>query len=243
MADARLFAKLDLGYFDNPKVADFIEDHPQVIFLHLRAILYCRQHLTNGRFPVRLVCRMVSATYCGSECGQECDYCRAVDAGLLDRIDPRNGYVHDYLKHQDSAEDVQRRSRAGKKGAAARWSESDANRNADRTTDGNAEANAEERRGEESEESSRRRPSRPLPDDWSPTEKHSRYAAEHSIDLEAQAARFRNHAEAKDLRYANWNAAFTNWLTKALEYGQTTQRAAADPWAHVQQIRPGGVVA
>ena len=34
MPDARLFAKFDLGYFDNPKIADFVEDHPRVIFLH-----------------------------------------------------------------------------------------------------------------------------------------------------------------------------------------------------------------
>ena len=93
MADARLFAKLDLGYFDNPKIADFIEDHPHAIFLHLRAILYCRQHLTDGHFPVRLVCRMASATYCGSECESECDYCRAVAAGLFERVDAKTGNV------------------------------------------------------------------------------------------------------------------------------------------------------
>lgn len=148
MADARQFAKLDLGYFDNPKVADYIDEHPHVPILHLRAILYCRQHLTNGKFPIRLVTRMVSATYCGSECASECDYCRGCDAGLFDRLDERSGLVHDYLKHQQSAEDVERLSNAGKKGAAARWgSESDANGNANGNATPNAEANAE--RGEE----------------------------------------------------------------------------------------------
>lgn len=149
MADARLFAKLDLGYFDNPKIADFIEDHPHAIFLHLRAILYCRQHLTDGHFPVRIVCRMASATYCGSECESECDYCRATAAGLFERVDAKTGNVHDYLDHQDSAEQVQNRSRAGRKGAHSRWSEA---RDADRNADRNADTNAEERRGEESKE-------------------------------------------------------------------------------------------
>ena len=87
MADARLFAKFDLGYFDNPKIADFVEDHPRVIFLHQRAFLYCRQHLTDGEFPVRLVARMVCATYCGSQCDAECDYCRGVQSGLFERVD------------------------------------------------------------------------------------------------------------------------------------------------------------
>lgn len=162
MADARLFAKLDLGYFDNPKVADFVDDHPRVIFLHQRAILYSRQHLTDGEFPIRLVCRMVSASYCGSECDSECDYCRAVGAGLLERIDTRTGLVHDYLEHQDSADSVQRRASAGKKGAAARWSGSDANRIANGNTvgtgNGKAGTNAEERRGEESRAEQSERP-------------------------------------------------------------------------------------
>ena len=148
MADARQFAKLDLGYFDNPKVADFVDEHPHVPILHLRAILYSRQHLTDGLFPIRLVVRMASATYCGSQCDAECDYCRGVSVGLFDRVNDRQGMVHDYLEHQQSSEDVKRLSNAGKKGAAARWgSESDADRNADRNGTPNAEANAE--RGEE----------------------------------------------------------------------------------------------
>jgi len=152
MADARQFAKLDLGYFDNPKTADFIDDHPHVLLLHLRAILYSRQHLTNGKFPVRLVARMASASYCGSQCDSECDYCRAVDAGLLERDNARTGVVHDYLLHQQSATDVERLSNAGKKGAAARWSsDSDADRNADRTPERNPKANAEREEREERE--------------------------------------------------------------------------------------------
>ena len=149
MADARQFAKLDLGYFDNPKVADFVEDHPHVLMLHLRAILYSRQHLMDGKFPVRIVARMVSATYCGSECASECDYCRAVDADLFERIDARTGLVHDYLEHQLSAKDAERLSSAGKKGAAARWGgNSDADGNADGIAKGSPDGNAERERRE-----------------------------------------------------------------------------------------------
>jgi hypothetical protein len=105
------------------------------------------------------------------------------------------------------------------------------------TADGDGEGDGDS----DGEATTRRKPARPLPRDWQPNAKHVAYADEHNIDLHAQATRFRTDAEAKDKRYANWNAAFTNWLTKALEYGQTRKsKASSDPWAHVPVVRPGG---
>lgn len=216
MADARQFAKLDLGYFDNPKVAPFLDEHPYVPILHMRATLYSRQHLTDGKFPIRLVARMVSASYCGSQCASECDYCRAADAGLFERIDERIGQVHDYLEHQQSAEDITRLSNAGKKGAAARWSGTS---HTDRTANGNGTPNAKAyaERGEErrEESSARKRAKTPIPEDWMPTKSHESYAAERRLDLSTEAFRFRNHAVSVDRRCVNWNSAFTNWLSNA----------------------------
>src|SRR5690606_18286876 len=149
MADPRNFAKIDLGYFDNPKVSEFVDERPRVPLLHLRAILYCRQHLTDGSFPVRAVVRLACASHCGSQCDGQCDLCAGVDAGLFDRVSDRTGRVHDYLEHQDSAEQAIRRKRAGQKGAAVRWGKTDdADRNADRNANGNADGNAEKRREE-----------------------------------------------------------------------------------------------
>lgn len=149
MADVRTFAKLDLGYFDNPKLADFVEDRPRIPILHLRAILYCRQHLTNGRFPIRAVVRLAYASHCGSHCDGQCDFCAAAQCGLFERIDDRTAMVHDYLEHQDSAEQALKRKAAGQKAAAARWgSSSDAKGNADGIANRNADGNAEKRREE-----------------------------------------------------------------------------------------------
>jgi hypothetical protein len=153
MPDPRHFAKLDLGYFDNPKIAGFLDDRPRVMILHLRAITYCRQHLTDGRFPVRLVVRLACASYCGSHCDGQCDYCAAEHAGLFVRDGDRDALVHDYLEHQDSADQVRARKTAGQSGAAARWggksnAKGNADRNADRIPKGNADANAEKRREE-----------------------------------------------------------------------------------------------
>lgn len=247
MADPRFFAKLDVGYFDNPKVVDFIEDQPRVLILHLRAIVYCRQHLTNGRFPIRSVVRLACASHCGSHCESQCDFCAAVDAGLIVRIDERTAEVHDYLKHQDSAERVAARKAAGQAGAASRWGGSgDANRNAKRNANRNAKRNAvpnaEERRGEESSSDGKRRaPEAPIPEDWTPTDGHRQYATEHGIDLSSEAFKFRNHAIANDRRQRDWDASFRMWLAKAKDFAPA-RRPDTDPWAHVPVIRGGRVV-
>ena len=209
MADLRNFAKIDLGYFENPKTGSFLEDDPRVLILHLRAILYCRAHLTDGTFPIRQVVRLACASYCGSQCEGECDVCKATQCGLLRRVDSRTALVHDYLEHQDSAEQAERRTAAGRKAAEARWS-TDANRNAD--------GNAEKRRDEKSIGGRKRAPETALPDDWKPNTGHQDFANAHGLDMSTEAFRFRNHAHANDRRQRNWDAAFRTWLSKAKDY-------------------------
>ena len=208
MPDPRFYAKLDVGYFDNPKTADLVETHPRALIFHLRSILYCRQHLTDGQFPVRLVARLACATYCGGQCQGQCDVCASRIAGLVREVDERTYEVHDYLEHQDSAEDIAKRKTAGQRAAAARWG-----------ADRNAEGNAKERRGEERSSTrasgTRKKPVRAIPDDWKPTEAHAEYGRENNLDVSSEAFRFRNHAHTHDRRVVNWNAAFTNWLAKA----------------------------
>lgn len=62
---------------------------------------------------------------------------------------------------------------------------------------------------------SRKRPAKPLPEDWKPTETHRSTAETRGIDLEREAEQFRLHAEANDRRQVNWNAAFSQWLNNA----------------------------
>lgn len=76
-----------------------------------------------------------------------------------------------------------------------------------------------------------------LPEDWQPMDKHRTYAAEHGLDLEREAFRFRNHAVANGRVQANWNAAFTTWLDKARDFRPKAAAAAAEgrkvPWWEV----------
>lgn len=165
MADLRLFAKLDLGYFENPKTGGLLESDPRVLILHLRAILYCRQHLTDGTFPIRQVVRLACASYCGSHCEGQCDVCKATQCGLFADLGRTTARVHDYLEHQDSAEQASRRKRAGQKAAAARWGNSDdADGNADGIANGNADGSAKgnaEKRREEKSSNAQARPTNP----------------------------------------------------------------------------------
>lgn len=154
MADIRAFFNVDVGYFDNPKLADLVEDRPRAVILHLRAIAYCAQHLTDGIFPVRLVARLACASLCDSHCdGQcdpQCDLAALAQCGLVRVLDESRAEVHDYLEHQRSAEQANRRKTAGQKAAAARWSKTgDANGNANRIADRTAKGNTKKERKKE----------------------------------------------------------------------------------------------
>ncbi|MGC0251531.1 hypothetical protein [Pseudactinotalea sp. Z1748] len=82
---------------------------------------------------------------------------------------------------------------------------------------------ADEPDDDDAAKASRRRPERPLPASWVPTAKHHEFANQHGIDIDAQAIRFRNHADTHDRRARNWDAAFRTWLSKAAE-GAPQQR-------------------
>jgi hypothetical protein len=75
----------------------------------------------------------------------------------------------------------------------------------------------------------RKRPARALPDSWTPNERHRSKAKELSLNLDSEAERFRNHAQANDRKQANWDAAFNNWLLKSKDFGGGTQGTLVDP--------------
>ena len=71
---------------------------------------------------------------------------------------------------------------------------------------------------EESEGASRRtgskRPSRPLPDDWTPRDQERRAATAKGIDPDALADDMRNWAQAKDERRVDWDATFRTFISR-----------------------------
>lgn len=66
----------------------------------------------------------------------------------------------------------------------------------------------------------RRKPARPIPEDWSPTTTHEEKAQKLGLDVHQVADEFVNWAISKDERKADWSAAFHNWLTREAKYRQ-----------------------
>jgi len=164
-----------------------------------------------------------------------------VKVGLWETVD--GGWIfHDWLVYQRSREQIE----ADRAAATERQRRARERRRESHTGNGvtngvsdgvSHAARGEESRGEEREETSsllaadadaparpsRRKPERPLPDGWEPTDGHTQYATEHRLNLTREAQRFRDHAQANDRRARDWDAAFRMWLSKAAERTPATR--------------------
>lgn len=136
MADKRAFAQFDVGYLDNPKIMDVFDASPIAVVMHFASVLYCAQHLTDGKVASGAMQRKAGGTVADTKVlidaelwhlpGHDCQHCPQPEAGKV--------YVHDYTEHNRTSEGVKRATEAGKKGAEARWGKekSPTKRNADR---------------------------------------------------------------------------------------------------------------
>ncbi|WP_163540821.1 hypothetical protein [Occultella kanbiaonis] len=238
MADKRAYFKLDVGYLTNPKVAAASLDSMTSVILHIGCIAYSTQHGTDGVVPVALVLRITG--------------CPPSDIDVLTRhgliLERQDGAVevHDYLQHQRSAAEVKGAAEKAQKAANARWNPptgtpSNASSMPDALRPADATPMPREREREREEEGA---PSAPttratrLPASWTPTDDHRKRATETSVNIDREIVKFRTHAEDKGRTSKSWNAAFTQWLIKAAEYGQrdgtTRQRDARgnDQWMY-----------
>lgn len=104
--DPRLWAKISVDYFDNPKI-EALSDAAQL--LHLSLILKAKAQQTGGVLTVR-ACKAR-----GDRAFRE-----LVKAGLLEDVGERSYRIHDYEKHQNDhgAEEISvKRAAAGGRGA------------------------------------------------------------------------------------------------------------------------------
>lgn len=93
--------------------------------------------------------------------------------------------------------------------------------------------------------SSRRKPERPLPDDWAPNAKHFAQAEKLGVDLMAEARAFRGHAQTHDRRARDWDAAFRTWLDKSrpaarAPQGQQAPKSSWDRVPNITELRLAG---
>lgn len=150
MADKRAYAKMDIGYLDNPKMLDVLEESHTAVLMHAASILYSAQHLTDGVVPVKLMQRKVGGSQGDVDLLSEVGLWHQQGHNCAECLDPpeRSVVVHNYLEHNRSEAEANRLSKAGAKGAKARWanapieSESDSGSHANRIADRNGHPNA-----------------------------------------------------------------------------------------------------
>lgn len=135
-----LFARLDLNYFDHPKIAALSSE---AILAHLEMIVYSRKYMTDGVVPMRIAMRFASDVLRElAENDPECPSITISDDGSI--------VIHDYAEWQETRDEIERRARSARRSAESRWgsgavrsAKRNAKRNAERSATSNAERNAE----------------------------------------------------------------------------------------------------
>lgn len=143
-ADTREWAKIATDLPQHPKLAA-LEDPAPAGWALVVAILYCRRHLTDGVIPVAGVLREASVARTVAEQlvtadawhlpGHACPRCPQPPAG--------HAYVHDYLQHNQSREQVEAARAAGRKAANVRHARRRSGTSEDTSYGSHADRNAD----------------------------------------------------------------------------------------------------
>lgn len=80
---------------------------------------------------------------------------------------------------------------------------------------------------------------RRVPEQWNPNEEHRQFAQEHSLDLDGELAKFRDHEFAQPK--TDWDATFRNWLRRAADNRLPKLQIARGP-QFGQPNHPGGIL-
>ena len=260
--DRRVWARLTVDFADSPKVAGLSDAAFRTL---VEMILWSRKMMTDGVIPASVARRRWGAkTQTETQSVTE----SLTDSGTHYVTDPvtelctnhptspslvrtsDGGYIiHDFLDHQESAEEVNARNARnvanGRRGGRPRKTDSKTQSVTESLTDSGTQtkpkpkaeleleleeevlrtsslspAAPESARATTAKPRKRHKPTTPIPDDWAPTPEHRARAAAAGVDVDHEAEMFRAHAEANDRWQASWNAAFTTWL------GKSAQRAA-----------------
>lgn len=89
----------------------------------------------------------------------------------------------------------------------------------------------------------RRKPERPLPDEWGPSSSHETFCREYGIDLDHEVNQFRSHALANDRRQRDWDQSFRTWLGNAKKWAKpakVSRTGAQDFIARLEAISGSG---
>jgi hypothetical protein len=245
VADRREFIRLDVGYFDNPKVAEVLDESPLAVVLHVASMAHARQHRTDGIVSKKQLLRKVGAI--------ESDAKLLIDMGLWHDLGEGKVEVHDYAKHQETRADIEARSNAARKANEVRWNSSRIPIGSEPESGLPPIGNPEERRGEKRrEEAPLVSPTREEPrdahyeNDRSPLEtvspetvlprsfvastRHKAYAMEKGLDIGEELAAFKDHARANGRTLVDWSAGFSSWLRAGAKRSKGERRPGSSVW-------------
>lgn len=239
-----VYVALSANYADDEKIMEAGEDAE---LMYVRMLAYAaRTPLTEGWISDRVIQSRLgilprvsgngAGTEPGTDAGSRAERLREV--GLIER--DGDGYrIKSWLRWNKSAEEMGRERARDSNRKKHLTSENDGNDAGNDAGTGagvpdpirTADQNTDQKQISAPVKPSRKRPSTSLPDGWAPNDKHREEAHKLGIDLNHQADRFRNWALSKDTRYANWDAAFTNWIKNAKPTGKpTTAPKDQLPW-------------
>src|SRR5690625_650728 len=155
--DKRPYAQIDVGWHMNPKwfqversLRDAMPDAmPDALLhalqdakqLHMTSILYSAQARSDGVFPVDAVKSFARSTY-------EESVTALFEVGMWINHPGGMAEIRHFLRHQQSASELESASERARNAAKSRWE--NASSNAGRNASGNARGNAEKRREEKS---------------------------------------------------------------------------------------------
>ena len=208
------------------KIDDGIADHPKIqtvgpvgFALYMRGICYANRKHTDGLLPFGSIGAMTH------DMDPEIWPQKLIDCGLWEHH-PQGYMIHDFLEWNESKEQHLARLEvfklAGQRGGKLRWKNKKRKHSLPYTPPNSPPVSLSI--GSQSISISSLNPlnalktpkgKRPISESDSPTEKHLAFARDLGINVGAEFAKFKNYCLAHDKRYADFNAAFRNWLANA----------------------------
>ncbi len=219
--------RVDDGFHDHPKVDDL---SLEAIGLWLLCATWSSRHLTDGEIPFSRVVKLGGNRELCSELVRANMW--RTSENVRDEGETNTYFFVNWDDWNPTKEDVQNeRKKARQRMQKLRSKRTD----------------QEERSPEQSPNEQRTSPfvrnpvpSRPvpirerrktsLPPDWKPTDTHAQKCAQLGIDMNWEATKFKDNAEAKGLKYVNWDKAFHTWLNRSKDF-QPKHRGGDDLWS------------
>ena len=232
----QLWAKIALNLADNPKVIGLSD---AAFRAFIEAILYSRQHLTDGFLDARVV-----AKRWGLEVAQELT---SNDPSNPSWLTVEGGFqIHHFCEHQTTNDDIQemkaKKSRAGKASVEARKQRK---LNEDSTqveqgveqvlntmpTEGQPETETETETETEKGVVVKPNNKTRLNPNWKPSPAGCDYARQKApgMNIDYEVEKFHDYNLRENSAYADWDAAWRTWVRNAVKFDASLTQAAPPP--------------